>query len=393
MDETPLKVIGNQESCNLPNVILTNIIELPYYLDLCEYTTHTEIIDEIYSEVSFLDPWLPGTGVPSTAFCNLYRLHNLGPSEATLQDMIDHRDSPYIRGIGFLYLRFALPARDIWDWFEPYFLDQEEIKVGQRTKPTTIGKFLKNLLIELKYFDINLPRIPIPVHRQMLKDIEEAEKKEKPQAKTSAAKSQAARDEPKPKSTPVSSSSSSTSGKRDARSSSRSIRRSRSRSSSRKRSSRRDHRSRSSSRGRSSRRDRRSRSRSDSRRRSSRRDRERRRSRSVERKRRDRSRSKSRRERERSRDRSSRSSRSNRSRRSRSVSRSKSNSRSRSPKRSEDVEMSEGDRSAKTVELEKIKELYNASTTSGPKKSLSQYSSAIVPPQQEETILLGFRKS
>jgi pre-mRNA-splicing factor 38B len=36
----------------------------------------------------------------------------------------------YIRGVGFLYLRYCCPPKQLWDWFEPYLDDDEPLKVG-----------------------------------------------------------------------------------------------------------------------------------------------------------------------------------------------------------------------------------------------------------------------
>ena len=51
-----------------------------------------------------------------------------------MERLIDHPDSPYIRALGFLYLRYSIPPAELWDWFEPYFEDTEELQTegGQR---------------------------------------------------------------------------------------------------------------------------------------------------------------------------------------------------------------------------------------------------------------------
>ena len=45
-------------------------------------------------------------GIVSTPFCCLYKLWTLKLNRKQIDIMINHTDSPYIRGIGFLYLRF-----------------------------------------------------------------------------------------------------------------------------------------------------------------------------------------------------------------------------------------------------------------------------------------------
>lgn len=39
-----------------------------------------------------------------------------------LISMINSRVSPYIRGLGFMYIRYTQPPADLWEWFEPYLV-------------------------------------------------------------------------------------------------------------------------------------------------------------------------------------------------------------------------------------------------------------------------------
>jgi pre-mRNA-splicing factor 38B len=56
--------------------------------------------------VDYVEPWLAGNARgPSTAFCLLYRLFELKPSEEEVQATINHEDSVYIRAV-----RVALAA-------------------------------------------------------------------------------------------------------------------------------------------------------------------------------------------------------------------------------------------------------------------------------------------
>lgn len=44
-------------------------------------------------------------GIVSTAFCLLFKLFTFKLTRKQLTAMLNHRDSPYIRGIGFIYIR------------------------------------------------------------------------------------------------------------------------------------------------------------------------------------------------------------------------------------------------------------------------------------------------
>ena len=46
-----------------------------------------------------------------------------------LNVLLYHQDSPYIRGVGLLYIRYTQAPEDLFTWFEP-FLDDEEVCEG-----------------------------------------------------------------------------------------------------------------------------------------------------------------------------------------------------------------------------------------------------------------------
>ena len=92
--------------------------------------------------------------------------------------MLDHVDSPHIRCIGFLYLRYAADPATLWSWFEPYLHDAEPVQARQGKADTTVGKFAQMLLSELDYCGTRLPRPPLIVERQFKVKLLQAEKVE-----------------------------------------------------------------------------------------------------------------------------------------------------------------------------------------------------------------------
>jgi len=86
--------------------------------------TFGEVVDEIYYKVDHLEPWERGSrktsgqtgmcggvrgvgagGIVSSAYCILYKLATMRLTRKQVQGLINHSDSPYIRGLGFLYIR------------------------------------------------------------------------------------------------------------------------------------------------------------------------------------------------------------------------------------------------------------------------------------------------
>ena len=64
-------------------------------------------------------------GIVSSAFCLLYKLFTLKLTRKQLTGMMNHADSPYIRGLAFMYARYTFPPADLWDWFKDYLADEE----------------------------------------------------------------------------------------------------------------------------------------------------------------------------------------------------------------------------------------------------------------------------
>ncbi len=121
---------------------------------------------------------IESTKTPSTAFCLLLRLLTMRCTTKQMEQMLNHVDSPYIRCIGFLYLRYASEPKELWDWFMPYLYDTEEVKVVERNmghhhhrkghqNNNTVGDFVRGLLDDLDFFGTRLPRLPIGIEKEI----------------------------------------------------------------------------------------------------------------------------------------------------------------------------------------------------------------------------------
>ena len=115
---------------------------------------------------------------PSTAYCLLLRLFTLRVTEKQMTLMLEHVDSPYIRCIGFLYLRYAADPSTLWSWFEPYLYDEELVQVRQGKGDSTVGEYCRLLLSELDYYGTRFPRLPIAIERQFKVRLLQAERSE-----------------------------------------------------------------------------------------------------------------------------------------------------------------------------------------------------------------------
>jgi len=183
-----INIWGNKESMNLNSMILTNIQVSSYFKkELYELKTYHEVIDEIYYRVKHLEPWEKGRrtqglhgmcggvrgvgsgGIVSTAFCILYKLYTLKLTRKQVIGLINHQDSPYIRGLGLMYVRYTQQPQDLYAWFEPYLDDPEEIDVRAGGGCVmTIGAMLRQWLTRLEWYDTLFPRIPVQIQSEIM---------------------------------------------------------------------------------------------------------------------------------------------------------------------------------------------------------------------------------
>lgn len=122
-------------------------------------------------------------GIISTPFCILYKLFTLKLTRKQVMAMIRHKDSPYIRALGFMYIRFTQSPRELWHWFEPFMEDDEQVdpKAGGGS-PMTIGQMVRHFLTKLEWFSTLFPRIPRHVQLEIEKKLNkyDAEMKKHP---------------------------------------------------------------------------------------------------------------------------------------------------------------------------------------------------------------------
>ena len=100
--------------------------------------------------------------------------------------MTRHKDSPYIRSLGLMYIRFTQPSRDLWHWFEPYLEDDEQVdpKAGGGS-PMTIGQMVRHFLTKLEWFSTLFPRIPRHVQLEIEKKLNKYDAEMKKHSDTS----------------------------------------------------------------------------------------------------------------------------------------------------------------------------------------------------------------
>eukprot|EP00798_Chlamydomonas_sp_ICE-L_P008053 gene8053-1287_t len=158
---------------NLEPVLKSNIVDSLYYTKTCEQLlSWSDVVDEVYETVTHAEPWMSGNARgPSGCFCLMYRLFTLKINAKEVKDLLEHEDSPYIRAVGFLFLRYVADAKTLWGWFSPYVDDDEEFAPSSDGKTTTMGEFVRDLLLEQYYFETIFPRIPKKVMDEIMEEL------------------------------------------------------------------------------------------------------------------------------------------------------------------------------------------------------------------------------
>jgi pre-mRNA-splicing factor 38B len=67
-----------------------------------------------------------------------------------------------------MYIRYTMPPADLFDWYEEFLQDEEEIDVkaggGQMM---TIGQMCRQFMVKLDWFSTLFPRVPVPIQKQI----------------------------------------------------------------------------------------------------------------------------------------------------------------------------------------------------------------------------------
>jgi pre-mRNA-splicing factor 38B len=94
--------------------------------------------------------------------------------------LLNHKDSPYIRCIGFLYLRYACEPSQLLKWIQPFFFDDESVRVRFHVKAPEIsmGEYVRSLFQELDYYGTRLPRLPLLIERDLEVRLRQADQME-----------------------------------------------------------------------------------------------------------------------------------------------------------------------------------------------------------------------
>lgn len=167
--KSTIPIHGNSTTYNINSLLHQNILVSDYFKALYALRTYHEVLDEIRAVVFHVEPWQTGTSrLPSSAFCLLLKLLVMKMTFKQMNGILNTEDNPFVRAIGFLYLRYTCPPADLWKWFEPYLDDEMEIQpASDKSIHMTIGSYCIKLLTDMQYYGTPFPRIPVLTERKI----------------------------------------------------------------------------------------------------------------------------------------------------------------------------------------------------------------------------------
>ena len=210
----PLRVSshGNPRTFNMEAILAQNIVASTYFKrDLLEWPDCADLVTEAREKVTHVEPFAPGEQTPhargtyrvvtsctpyptplsahlphlphthtpsvtggayaaSPAFCLLYRLLLTRLTAKELGDSLLRSPEPLLRAMGLLYVRYTCPPALLWDWFvEPLEDDATAFSPGinAASSQTTLAAFAQALLSEPRYFNSQLPPLPVKLKQEL----------------------------------------------------------------------------------------------------------------------------------------------------------------------------------------------------------------------------------
>jgi len=161
---------------NMNEIVVENIMQTQLWKFGISNSHTTGIAgwkSQVVENVKDLDP-ITRDKKPSPAWCYLFWLCHLAPTQEDVEEMINFEQPPILRGVVFLYLRIVAVAKRLWFWFSRYLHEKTEVMRDYK-RSITVGNFLISLLKENKYasthIEFPLPRIPVPIHRAYRKKL------------------------------------------------------------------------------------------------------------------------------------------------------------------------------------------------------------------------------
>merc|ERR1719473_2329999 len=153
--------LTNIQHFNLGAQLRADILKAPYFKTTLATLESFEAVKEELMNVTHVEP-MESASVPSPFMCCLFKLFSIKLTRSQINELLESRESVYLRCAGVLYLRFGVDPNTLAPWLKNLFLDEEELTTDMEQKRRqTIGEWVEGLVQDDKYYDFLMPRIPV----------------------------------------------------------------------------------------------------------------------------------------------------------------------------------------------------------------------------------------
>merc|ERR1719235_3098017 len=153
--------LTNVQHFNLGAQLRADILKAPYYKQTLAELGSFEAIKEELLSVTHIEP-MESVSVPSPFMCCLYKLFQIKLGRSQISELLESRDSVYVRCAGVMYLRFGVDPNTLFSWYKNLLLDEQDLTTDMDMKRRqSFGEWVEGLVQDDKYYDFLMPRIPV----------------------------------------------------------------------------------------------------------------------------------------------------------------------------------------------------------------------------------------
>jgi len=162
---------------NMPEIMYKNIKLSGYYVqELHLLADFNELREKAKRDIKCLEPWVGSSRNPTTIWCILWKCFKLGLTKKQVNNMLHSQQSIYLRALALLYVRFCVEPDTQWELYQDSLYDEDQVRITAKKDTTiSIAQFCHDLISKNKFFDVMLPRIPVPKQRKWMKALADME--------------------------------------------------------------------------------------------------------------------------------------------------------------------------------------------------------------------------
>merc|ERR1719201_3146739 len=135
--------LTNLQHFNLGAQLRADILKSPYWKQTLATLESFEAVKEELFGATHVEP-MESVSVPSQFMCCLYKLFTIKLGRSQINELLESRDSVYIRCAGVLYLRFGVDPNTLAPWFKHLLLDDEELTAEMdKKRKQTFGEWVE----------------------------------------------------------------------------------------------------------------------------------------------------------------------------------------------------------------------------------------------------------